>query len=253
MNSEQNERYARQVLLKGIGIEGQEKLLKSKVLIVGAGGLGSPVAMYLAGAGVGTIGILDDDEVDLTNLHRQIIHSNDSIGQKKVDSAAERMRKINPDIKIKPYACRLNPENAEKILGSYDFIVDACDNFETKFLINDTCVKLNKAFSHGGIQEFGGQLMTYVPNQGPCYRCVFEEVPKPGTIPTCKEVGVIGCMAGMIGTMQSMETIKYLLGLGDLLTGQLLVVDALTMQFRKVSFPEKNPHCKACGIDVNNK
>lgn len=247
MNRTQSERYSRQILLNQIGKEGQEKLLSSRVLIAGAGGLGSPAALYLASAGVGHIGILDDDIVDLTNLQRQIIHSTESVGTPKVLSAKNRITAINPEIEVSPLRERLGKDNVKEIFNSYDFIVDATDNFETKFLINDACVALKKPFSHGGIQEFGGQLMTYVPGEGPCYRCIFEEPPEAGVIPTCREVGVIGCMAGIIGTLQSMETVKYLLGIGELLTGRLLTVDALTMEFRQVRFHKKNPRCPACG------
>ncbi|MCM1245343.1 MAG: HesA/MoeB/ThiF family protein [Roseburia sp.] len=246
MNEEQRERYSRHILLKKVGQEGQEKLLASRVLIVGAGGLGSPAAMYLAAAGIGTIGIVDDDKVDLTNLQRQIIHSSENIGTPKTESARKRIAEINPDVKVETFPLRLDKSNIKSIFNDYDFVIDAVDNFETKFLINDVCVELGKAFSHGGIQEFGGQLMTWVPGEGPCYRCIFEEPPETGTVPTCREVGVIGCMAGMIGTMQSMEAVKYVLGIGELLTGQMLTVDALTMEFRKIKFPRKNPKCSAC-------
>lgn len=247
MNEEQRERYSRHILLNKVGKDGQEKLLSSRILIVGAGGLGSPAAMYLAAAGIGTIGIIDDDNVDLTNLQRQIIHSVDGIGTLKTESAKKRIAMINPDVEVETFPLRLNEENAKSIFNKYDFVIDAVDNFETKFLINDVCVELGKAFSHGGIQEFGGQLMTWVPGEGPCYRCIFEEPPGPGSVPTCRDVGVIGCMAGMIGTMQSMEAVKYVLGIGELLTGQMLTVDALTMEFRKIKFPRRNPTCSACG------
>lgn len=247
MNEEQIERYSRHILLEKVGKEGQEKLLSSRILIIGAGGLGSPAAMYLAAAGVGTIGIVDDDNVDLTNLQRQIIHSVDSIGLPKTASARKRISMINPDVRVETYNVRLDAENAKSIFNKYDFVIDATDNFDTKFLINDVCVDLGKAFSHGGIQAFRGQLMTYVPGKGPCYRCIFEKPPEPGSVPTCRETGVIGCMAGIIGTMQSMEAVKYVLGVGELLTGQMLTVDALTMEFRKIKFPQRNPECRACG------
>ncbi len=247
MNEEQRERYSRHILLSEMGEEGQNKLLSSNVLIVGAGGLGSPAALYLAAAGVGRIGIVDDDNVDLTNLQRQIIHSTENIGVSKAVSARERIHSLNPDVKVETYCVRLDEKNVKDIFNEYDFVLDATDNFETKFLINDVCVELKKPFSHGGIQKFSGQLMTYVPGKGPCYRCIFEEPPEEGAVPTCREVGVIGCMAGIIGTMQSMEAVKYLLGIGDLLTGQLLTVDALTMEFRKIKFPKRNPACTACG------
>lgn len=247
MNKTQSERYSRQILLNKVGEEGQEKLLNSHVLIVGAGGLGSPAALYLASAGVGHIGILDDDDVDLTNLQRQVIHSSGSIGSPKVLSAKKRIEKLNPDVQVSALRERLQEDNAKEIFDNFDFIIDATDNFEAKFLINDTCVALKKPFSYGGIQEFGGQLMTYVPGEGPCYRCIFEQPPEDGLIPTCREVGVIGCMAGIIGTMQSMEAVKFLLGIGELLTSRLLTVDALTMEFRQVRFTKKNPECPVCG------
>lgn len=183
MNEEQMERYSRHILLEKVGKEGQEKLLSSRILIIGAGGLGSPAAMYLAAAGVGTIGIVDDDNVDLTNLQRQIIHSVDSIGLPKTASARKRISMINPDVRVETYNVRLDAGNAKTIFNKYDFVIDATDNFDTKFLINDVCVDLGKAFSHGGIQAFRGQLMTYVPGKGPCYRCIFEKPPSPGVFP----------------------------------------------------------------------
>ncbi len=247
MNDEQRERYARHIRLDEIGEEGQEKLLSSRVLIVGAGGLGSPIAMYLAAAGVGTIGIVDDDNVDLTNLQRQIIHTTQSIGTPKTLSARERIEKLNPEIFVNTYCLRIDSENVKSIFEKYDFVLDATDNFETKFLVNDTCVEMGKPFSHGGIVRFRGQLMTYVPGEGPCYRCIFEEPPEPGAVPSCHEVGVIGSICGMIGSMQSMEAVKYLLGMGNLLTGQLLTLDALTMEIRKIPFPKRNVNCRACG------
>lgn len=250
MDQEQRERYARHILLDEMGEEGQEKLLAASVLIVGAGGLGSPVAMYLAAAGVGRIGIIDDDNVDLTNLQRQIIHTSQSVGMPKTASAHERITLLNHDVKVEEYRLRLTEDNIKTIFNKYDFIVDATDNFETKFLVNDTCVELKKPFVHGGVQRFGGQLMTYVPGEGPCYRCIFEEPPEPGAVPTCKEVGIIGGICGIIGSMQSMEAVKYVLGTGKLLTGQLLTVDALTMEIRKIPFPKKNPGCLACGSPV---
>lgn len=247
MNDEQRERYARHILLDEIGEEGQEKLLSSRVLIVGAGGLGSPIAMYLAAAGVGTIGIVDDDNVDLTNLQRQIIHTTQSIGTPKTLSARKRLEALNPDISVSTYNLRVDSENIKSIFNGYDFVLDATDNFETKFLVNDTCVELGIPFSHGGIVRFSGQLMTYVPGKGPCYRCIFEQPPEPGDVPSCKEVGVIGSICGVIGSMQSMEAVKYLLGIGNLLTGQLLTVDALTMEIRRIPFPKRNRSCSACG------
>lgn len=247
MEQEQRERYARHISLTEIGESGQERLLSSRVLIVGAGGLGSPAAMYLAAAGVGTIGIVDDDEVDRTNLQRQIIHTTDSVGRKKTASAREKIVRLNQDVTVEEYSLRLTAENAKGIFEKYDLVLDATDNFESKFLINDACVELQKPFIHGAVQRFGGQLMTYVPGKGPCYRCIFEEPPEPGAVPSCKETGVIGGICGIIGSMQSVEAVKYLLGIGNLLTGQLLTVDALTMEIRRVPFPQRNENCRACG------
>ena len=225
------ERYSRHVLLDEVGQEGQEKLLASKVLVVGAGGLGAPVALYLAAAGVGTIGIVDADVVELSNLQRQIIHNTSRLGQKKVET----------------YAMRLTPENIRELIEEYDFIVDGVDNFETKFLINDACVLAEKPFCHGGILRFQGQVMTYVPGQGPCYRCIFEEIPERGSVPNCSEAGVIGVMAGIIGCVQGLETIKYLLGIGRLLTGRMIVFDGLNLTFREVKFGKSTPTCNVCG------
>ena len=210
--NEQLERYSRHIILKEVGAKGQKKLLNASVLIIGAGGLGAPAAMYLAAAGVGTIGIADADEVDLSNLQRQVIHTTADLGKAKVKSAKETMQAINP----------------------------------AKFLINDACVMAQKPFSHAGIIRFKGQLMTYVPGEGPCYRCVFKDPPPKDAVPTCKQAGVIGAMAGVIGSLQAMEAIKYIIGKGDLLTGRLLTYDALTMTFRTVKLP-KNHECPVCG------
>lgn len=247
MNDEQRERYARHILLDEIGEKGQEKLLSSRVLIVGAGGLGSPIAMYLAAAGVGTIGIVDDDNVDLTNLQRQIIHTTQSIGMPKTLSARKRIEALNPDISVNTYVQRIDSGNVKSIFGDYDFVLDATDNFETKFLVNDTCVEMGKPFSHGGIVRFSGQLMTYVPGEGPCYRCVFKNPPPKDAVPTCRQAGVIGAMGGVIGSLQAMEAVKYIIGKGQLLTGYLLTYDALTMEFHKIKLPKDTHNCAVCG------
>lgn len=241
------ERYSRHLLLDEIGYEGQKKLLHAKVLVVGAGGLGAPAALYLAAAGVGTIGIVDNDVVDLSNLQRQILHNTERVGQPKVDSARQTLNSLNPDVQVILHETRLTHENAEDIIKDYDFIIDGVDNFETKFLINDCCVLLKKPFCHGGILRFQGQLMTYVPDQGPCYRCVFGEIPDSGSIPTCREAGVLGVMAGIIGCLQALESIKYIVGMGELLTGKMLVFDGLRMSFRKVSLPVDSQSCRVCG------
>lgn len=244
--NEQLERYSRHIILKEVGVKGQKKLLNAKVLIIGAGGLGAPAAMYLAAAGVGTIGIADADEVDLSNLQRQIIHSTADIGKAKVKSAEETMTAINPDVTVKTYRTFVTSENVLDLIADYDFILDGTDNFPAKFLINDACVMAKKPFSHAGIIRFKGQLMTYVPGEGPCYRCVFKNPPPKDAVPTCKQAGVIGAMGGVIGSLQAMEAIKYIIGQGDLLTGRLLTYDALKMEFRTVKLP-KDDNCAICG------
>lgn len=245
--NEQLERYSRHIILKEIGIKGQTKLLNGKVLIIGAGGLGSPAALYLAAAGVGTIGIADADVVDLSNLQRQVIHTTADLGKPKVESARETMEAINPDVKVVTYHDFIAAGNIMDIIQDYDFILDGTDNFPAKFLINDACVMAKKPFCHAGIIRFQGQLMTYVPGEGPCYRCVFHEPPPKDAVPTCKQAGVIGAMAGVIGCLQAMEAIKYLTGAGELLTGYLLTYDGLTAQFRKVKLPKRDPNCGVCG------
>ena len=245
--NEQIERYSRHIILKEVGVKGQKKLLNAKVMIIGAGGLGAPVAMYLAAAGVGTIGIADADEVDLSNLQRQIIHQTKDVGVPKAESARETMEAMNPDVKVNTYHEFITSENILDIIKDYDFVIDATDNFPAKFLINDACVMAKKPFSHAGIIRFQGQLMTYVPGEGPCYRCVFKEPPPKNAVPTCKEAGVIGAMGGVIGSLQAMEAVKYILGVGDLLTGYLLTYDALKMQFRKVKLPSDTHNCAVCG------
>ena len=217
------------------------------VLIIGAGGLGAPAAMYLAAAGVGTIGIADADEVDLSNLQRQVIHTTADLGKAKVKSAKETMQAINPDVKVNTYRKFITSENIMDIIKDYDFIIDGTDNFPAKFLINDACVMAGKPFSHAGIIRFKGQLMTYVPGEGPCYRCVFKDPPPKDAVPTCKQAGVIGAMGGVIGSLQAMEAVKYIIGKGDLLTGRLLTYDALTMTFRTIKLP-KNHDCPVCGV-----
>ena len=247
LTNEQIERYSRHIILKEVGVKGQKKILDGKVLIIGAGGLGSPAALYLAAAGVGTIGIIDADNVDLSNLQRQVVHTTADIGKPKVDSAAETMRAINPDVNVVTYHDYLMADNVMDIIKDYDFILDGTDNFPAKFLINDACVFENKPFTHAGIIRFQGQLMTYVPGEGPCYRCVFKDPPPKDAVPTCKQAGVIGAMGGVIGSLQAMEAVKFLTGSGELLTGHLLTYDALTNNFRKIKLPDHVPDCKVCG------
>lgn len=245
-------RYLRQSILSEIGERGQQALAEARVLIVGAGGLGSPVAMYLATAGVGQLTIMDDDEVEITNLGRQILHGDSDLGQLKIESAKQSLNKLNPDIKVEAIRDRFKQDNAGQLVDDHDFIIDGCDNFTTKFLINDSCVLKGKPFSHAGVLSWGGQAFTYVPNS-PCYRCLFEEPPPPDAVPNCSEAGVVGPVVGILGSIQATEAIKYLVGMRDsLLLGQLLTVDALEMKFRKVQFP-KNPKCKVCGSEATIK
>lgn len=246
-SNEQLERYSRHIILKEIGVKGQKKLLNAKVLIIGAGGLGAPAAMYLAAAGVGTIGIADADEVDLSNLQRQIIHATEDVGKPKVQSAKETMNKMNPDVTVNTYHEFVSSENITELISGYDFIIDGTDNFPAKFLINDACVMAKKPFSHAGIIRFKGQLMTYVPGEGPCYRCVFKNPPPKDAVPTCKQAGVVGAMGGVIGSLQAMEAIKYITGTGELLTGHLLTFDAIKMEFRKIKLPKPDGKCAVCG------
>ena len=240
-------RYDRQIILPQVGSDGQKKLKKSKVLIIGAGGLGAPAALYLAGAGVGTIGIVDADDVSVSNLQRQIIHTSKREGTNKAESAKKSMLELNEHIKVNTYPEYLYADNAEELFKEYDFIIDAVDNFETKFLINDTCVLLKKPFCHAGIRQFYGQVLTYVPGEGPCYRCIFEEIPKDGTVDNCSSAGVIGSIPGIIGSIQALEAQKYITGAGELLTGKMLTFDGLTMRFRTVNFGSPSKGCRVCG------
>lgn len=242
-----DQRYERQMLLEGIGASGQEKLRVAKVLVVGAGGLGSPIIMYLAGAGIGTIGIIDNDVVEVSNLHRQVAHNMKRVGINKALSAKETVRTLNGDVNVITYEAKLDEDDAENIISGYDFVIDAVDNFQGKFLINDICVSLGIPFCHGTIVGYQGQAMTWVPEMGPCYRCIFEEAPGDGKYATSKQVGVLGPAVGVIGSVQSIETIKYITGAGNLLTGRLFTFDALTMNTRVVKFPNKREDCKACG------
>jgi molybdopterin/thiamine biosynthesis adenylyltransferase len=232
-------------LLQDVGVEGQEKIHDGRVLIIGAGGLGAPVALYLAAAGVGTIGIVDGDVVDLSNLQRQVIHHTPDVGRPKVLSAKEKMLAINPGIKVQTYQEFLTAANALDIIADYDFIVDGTDNFPVKFLINDACVMAGKPFSHGGILRFEGQTMTHVPGSA-CYRCLFKEPPPANAVPTCSQAGVLGAIAGMLGTIQAAETLKYLTGVGELLTDKLLTFNAKTMDFRKINVHHTDA-CPICG------
>ncbi len=254
LSKEQNERYERNILIKEIGVKGQEKLLHSKVLVIGAGGLGSPAILYLACAGVGTIGIADHDSVDLSNLQRQIIHTEKAVKKSKVESAKQAVLERNPNIQVITYEQCIDADNIMELMKDYDFILDATDNFSTKFLINDACVLAKKPFSHAGVIRFQGQTMTYVPEQGPCYRCIFEEPPKETIVPNCRQEGILGAVTGIIGSIQAMEAIKYLLNIGNLLTGYFLTYDGLTMEFRKIKLPNRTSSCPVCGNhSINQK
>ena len=244
--NEQLERYSRHIILKEIGVKGQKKLLNAKVLIIGAGGLGAPAALYLAAAGVGTIGIADADNVDLSNLQRQVIHTTNDIGKQKVESAAETMHAINPDVTVNTYHEFVSNANILDLIADYDFILDGTDNFPAKFLINDACVMAKKPFSHAGIIRFKGQLTTVLPGEGPCYRCIFKDPPPKDAVPTCKQAGVIGAMGGVIGSLQAMEAVKFITGVGELLSGYLLTYDALKMEFHKIKLPPRGKGCAVC-------
>ncbi len=244
LTESQRERYSRHIMLEEIGISGQEKLLSAKVLVIGAGGLGAPALMYLAAAGVGTLGIADDDVVELSNLQRQVIHGTTDLGSSKAESARAAVQRINPEVRVELYRERITADNIAGIIAGYDFVLDAVDNFSSKFLINDACVLAKKPFCHAGVRGFGGQILTFVPGQGPCCRCIFEEIPpEEGRW----QKGILGTVPGVLGSMQALEAQKYLLGSGKLLTGRVLVFDGLRMKFREVEIPEKSEHCRVCG------
>ncbi len=237
--------YRRNILLPGVGESGQIKLRNSKVLVIGLGGLGSPALFYLAAAGIGEIGIADGDTVDLSNLQRQILHGRAEVGKQKTESARVAVSRLNPELNLK--ICEtVSRENASDIIAPYDFVIEATDNFQSKFLINDACVRLEKPFSHAGAVGMHGQTMTVIPGEGPCFRCVFEDEPQTGTYDTSDRVGILGSVAGVLGTLQATEAIKYLLGIGDLLVGRLLTWDALAMRFREVRLP-MDRKCNVCG------
>ena len=239
-------RYSRHLILPEVGEEGQRKLKAARVLCVGTGGLGSPLALYLAAAGVGTLGLVDFDVVDASNLQRQIIHSTADIGRKKLDSAAEKLKALNPDVNVVKHDTMLSSANALDILKDYDVIADGTDNFPTRYLVNDACVLLGKPNAYGSIFRFEGQASVFATKDGPCYRCLYPEPPPPGLVPSCAEGGVLGILPGLIGVIQATETIKLILGKGSTLAGRLLLVDALTMSFRELKL-RKNPECPVCG------
>jgi molybdopterin/thiamine biosynthesis adenylyltransferase len=247
--SDSSQRYSRQIILDGVGEDGQAKLKNSKVLMVGAGGLGCPAAQYLVAAGVGQLTIMDDDVVDLSNLGRQILFGDEDVGKPKVLVAQEKLQKLNPEVRVIPVRDRFNQTNAEFYVQSHDVILDGSDNFATKFLINDACVKLGKPFSHAGVLRWEGQLMTYLPG-GPCYRCLFESPPPADDVPNCSSVGTLGPVAGVIANLQAAEVLKLILGEPGVLSGALLTLDARQMKTRRIGF-SKNPQCQACGPDAD--
>ncbi len=242
---DQIRRYSRHIILSEVGGKGQKKLLDARVLLIGAGGLGSPSALYLAAAGIGTLGIVDFDEVDLSNLQRQILHHLHDVGRLKVDSASDTIGDMNPDVKVVAHPVRLCSENIMDLFNQYDIIVDGCDNFATRYLINDACVLSGKPNVHGSIYRFEGQSTVFLPGKG-CYRCLYPAPPPPGMVPSCQEAGVLGVLPGVVGTIQAIETIKFILGIGDSLAGRLLLFDALGMDFRQVRI-RRDPGCPICG------
>jgi len=246
LTSDEVLRYSRHLILPEVGVEGQLKLKGAKVLCVGAGGLGSPLALYLAAAGVGTLGLVDFDVVDLTNLQRQIIHSTADVGRNKLDSAADSIAAINPNVSVRKFETRLTSANALEIIGEFDIVADGTDNFATRYLVNDACVLTSKPNVYGSVFRFEGQASVFATREGPCYRCLYPEPPPPGAVPSCAEGGVLGILPGLVGVIQATEVIKLVLGLGDTLAGRLLLIEALAMRFRELKL-RKNPECPVCG------
>ena len=246
LTPEETLRYHRQIILPQVGPTGQERLKHASVLIVGAGGLGSPAALYLAAAGVGRLGVVDGDVVELSNLQRQVLHDTPSVGRSKTESAGRRIARINPDVKIEEYPVRLESGNAMRVLDGWDVVIDGSDNFPTRYLVNDACVLLGIPFVYGAIFRFEGQASVFGHGDGPCYRCLFRDPPPPDMVPSCAEAGVLGVLPGLVGTIQATEAIKLVLGIGDPLIGRLLLVDTLAMEFREVEL-RRDPECAACG------
>jgi molybdopterin-synthase adenylyltransferase len=244
-SEEEIHRYSRHIVLPEVGGIGQKQINRASVLVVGAGGLGSPVAFYLAAAGVGKIGIVDDDVVDVSNLQRQILHTTRDVGRKKVESARETLLALNPHLTIVPHNVRLNATNIRDVLKEYDLVAEGSDNFPTKFLVNDACVMTGTPLSMAGIFRFSGQILTVIPGAGPCYRCLIPQPPPPGAIPSCQEAGVLGAMAGAVGVMQATEILKLILGKGEVLSGRLLLFEALQMRFEPIEV-KRNPECPIC-------
>jgi len=248
----QIERYSRQIILREIGGEGQKRLLQARVVIIGAGGLGSPSAYYLAAAGVGKIGIVDSDKADLSNLQRQILHFTKDVGRLKTESAQEKLTAINPDCEVVPHTTRLNAKNVLDIIGEYDAVINGSDNFPTRYLINDACIISKTPLFEGAVIGFSGQAITIKPHESACYRCLYEEPPPPGLIPSCQEAGVMGAIPGVIGIIQATEVIKWILGKGSLLTDRLLIYNGLEMEFNELEI-SRNPQCPVCGDNPSIK
>ena len=243
---EQVERYSRQIILPEVGGSGQQKMLEARVLLLGAGGLGSPAAYYLAAAGIGNLGIVDFDQVDLSNLQRQIIHSTERIGMLKTESAKKTIQALNPDVNVTLYNEKMDSSNIMSLIKEYDYVVDGSDNFPTRYLVNDACVMKNKTLIHGSIYRFEGQVTVFKPGDGPCYRCLYPEPPPPGMVPNCQEGGVLGVLAGVIGNLQVVEVLKLILGIGKPLVGKLLIYDALNTEFRNLRL-RRDANCPICG------
>jgi adenylyltransferase/sulfurtransferase len=248
LDAEQLDRYARHIIMDDVGPEGQATLLDASVLVVGAGGLGAPVLQYLAAAGVGTLGIADHDVVERSNLQRQVIHGDADVGRPKVDSAADFVAALNPDVTVEPHELEVAPDTVEELVDAYDFVVDASDNFRTRFLVNDACTLADVPFSHGAIYRFEGQVTTFTPGDGPCYRCLFPEAPPEGTVPDCATTGVLGVLPGTIGTIQATEAVKWLLGVGETLDGRMVAYDAKSLSFDEVTV-RPAPDCPVCGAE----
>jgi adenylyltransferase/sulfurtransferase len=249
LSEAQFERYARHLVLDEVGEEGQQKLLQSRVLVIGAGGLGSPLLLYLAAAGVGTLGVVDNDDVDLSNLQRQIVHATESVGAPKVDSARRTLARVNPEVKIEAHGLRLDDSNAAALVGRYDVVADGSDNFATRYLLNDVCYRLKKPLVGAALSPFDGQISTFKAYLGPphpCYRCLFREAPPPDAVPRCETAGILGAIAGVMGTLQATEVLKELLGIGESLSGTLLAYDALRTSFHSIKLP-RDPDCPTCG------
>ena len=243
---EQIERYSRHIILPEVGGSGQQKMLEARVLLLGAGGLGSPAAYYLAAAGIGNLGIVDFDQVDLSNLQRQIIHSTERIGMLKTESAKKTIQALNPDVNVTLYNEKMDSSNIMSLIKDYDYVVDGSDNFPTRYLVNDACVMKNKTLIHGSIYRFEGQVTVFKPGDGPCYRCLYPEPPPPGMVPNCQEGGVLGVLAGVIGNLQVVEVLKLILGIGKPLVGKLLIYDALNTEFRNLRL-RRDANCPICG------